>query len=325
VSGEWLMRCEPRTLEDIRALGGNDAADERMFGTAARVSQTNLALYRTFAQPAVRTLMNSQFAEWLQQLHPLRLQYTVFSDENPFMAHIAALADQVRKDRKPAAIDNPFLSLQQSASRQIVNAFDRLRDANEALAERTFLSIYGSPTLQVGMGIDLESTKPLRKAGKSPLHKHFMEYRIAELRSQFGNGGLRASVVRSALYVGMSHGSFDERSFELIRRIRLVPDGMPRLTLVEFKALVREQYFMLLIDEEAALAAIPSLLPASAEERQQALAVLREMLSVRGEVTGEAADRLKRIVRLFDVEERSGDMARIGEARTGDKRRTMAS
>src|SRR3954449_2532436 len=27
VSGEWLMRCEARTLDDIRALGGNDAED----------------------------------------------------------------------------------------------------------------------------------------------------------------------------------------------------------------------------------------------------------------------------------------------------------
>src|SRR4029077_509932 len=28
-SGDWIMRCEARTLDDIRALGGNDAADDR--------------------------------------------------------------------------------------------------------------------------------------------------------------------------------------------------------------------------------------------------------------------------------------------------------
>ncbi len=37
-TGEWVMRCEQRTLDDIRALGGNDAADERCFAAAARVS-----------------------------------------------------------------------------------------------------------------------------------------------------------------------------------------------------------------------------------------------------------------------------------------------
>ena len=55
--GNWVMRCEARTLDDIRALGGNDMADERRFATAARVSEINLALYRTFAQPVVRALV----------------------------------------------------------------------------------------------------------------------------------------------------------------------------------------------------------------------------------------------------------------------------
>ena len=312
ISGEWLMRCEARTLEDIRALGGNDTEDDRRFATAARVSETNLALYRTFAQPAVRSLMNSQFADWLAQVHPLRLQYAMFSDENPFMAHVGALADRVRQDRKPAAADNPFVVLQERMSRQIVEALDRWRDANEALAERIFLSIYGSPTLQVGMGIDPESTKPLRKAGKNALHRQFVDYRIGELRSRMGGGGLRAGVVRSALYVGMSLGSFDERGFELVRRIRLVSDGMPRLTLAEFKALVREQYFMLLVDENAALAAIPSLLPVSAEERHRALVLLGEILSVRGELGSEATKRLSRIVELFGVKDAPIDVPRIG-------------
>ena len=59
VTGNWVMRCEARTLNDIRALGGNDAADERRFATAARVSEINLALYRTFAQPMVRAMVGS--------------------------------------------------------------------------------------------------------------------------------------------------------------------------------------------------------------------------------------------------------------------------
>ncbi len=57
VTGEWVMRCEARTLDDIRAMGGNDLADERKFAAAARLSEINLALYRTFAQPAVRAMV----------------------------------------------------------------------------------------------------------------------------------------------------------------------------------------------------------------------------------------------------------------------------
>jgi len=58
VTGDWVMRCEARTLDDIHALGGNDAADERRFATAARVSEIGLSSYRTFLQPFVRAVMS---------------------------------------------------------------------------------------------------------------------------------------------------------------------------------------------------------------------------------------------------------------------------
>ena len=183
-TGNWVMRCEERTLDDIRALGGNDAADERRFATAARVSETNLALYRTFVQPIVRALVSAPMAEWMQQLHPLRLQYEFFSNANPMMAPVAAWAEQVRKDRRPAAADNPFLALQENASHQIVAALDAWRDMTETLAERTFLAVYGLPTLQAAVGVDPAATRPLRKAAKSPLHRELLQTRIAELKSR---------------------------------------------------------------------------------------------------------------------------------------------
>jgi hypothetical protein len=31
LSGDWIMHCEVRTLDDIRARAGNDAEDERRF------------------------------------------------------------------------------------------------------------------------------------------------------------------------------------------------------------------------------------------------------------------------------------------------------
>ena len=94
------MRCEARTLDDIRALGGNDAADERCFATAARVSEINLALYRTFAQPFVRAVFSSPVADWMKKMHPLRLQYEVFSDANPMMSSVAGMAEQVSENCK---------------------------------------------------------------------------------------------------------------------------------------------------------------------------------------------------------------------------------
>jgi hypothetical protein len=81
-----------------------------------------------------------------------------------------------------------------------------------------------------------------------------------------------------------------------------VEDDKPRLTLSEFKTLIREQYFMLLIDQAATLAAIPRLLPPDQETRRGAFIVLCHVLNARGDITGEAADRLRQVAQLFGVE-----------------------
>jgi len=301
VSGDWVMRCEARTLDDIRALGANDAEDERRFATAARVSEVNLALYRAYFQPVVRAFANPVLAEWMRQCHPLRLQYEMFSDANPFMAPVKIAAERVKAERKPVSPDNPFLALQEKASQQIVESLDRWRDTVESMSERTFLAVYGSQALQAACGIDSRNEKrSLRKAAKSPLHQQLVDKRIAELRAAITNGGLRECMVRAALYIGMARGGVDERSFEIIRRMRLATTSNQRLTLTQFKQMVREQFFMLLIDREATLSAIPSLLPDDAEARRTALAAIQEVATASGELTGDAAERMRRIVGLFE-------------------------
>jgi hypothetical protein len=297
-TGNWVMRCEARTLNDIRALGGNDAGDERRFATAARISENNLALYRTFAQPIVRAMASSPLAQWMQQLHPLRLQYEMFSDANPLMAPVAAMAEQVRNNRRPVATDNPLVAMQETASRQIVATLDAWREANEALAERTFLTIYGLPTLQAAVGVDPEATQPLRKAPKSPIHRELLQKRIAELKSNIPHGGVREAVLRSLIYVGMSRASVDERGFETVRRIRQAHGDIPLST---FKAAVRDQYNMLLLDRDAALAAIPAMMPPDPEKRREAFDLIKQVLAARGEMSAEDGARLSEIARLFGV------------------------
>ncbi len=49
--------------------------------------------------------------------------------------------------------------------------------------------------------------------------------------------------------------------------------------------LVREQFFMLLLDREAALAAIPKLLPDSMDERRQVFTAIEEILSASAEIS----------------------------------------
>jgi hypothetical protein len=295
--GKWIMRCEQRTLEDIRAMGGNTAEDERRFATAARVSEINLANYRNFVQPWVRAAVTPQMAEWTRKLHPLRVSYEAFGRDNVATKAVAKTADRIREQRRPAAQDNPFLAFQETVSKNIVNVLDKWRDAQEALSETLFLSIYGSPALQAAVGVKPDA-EVSPKPEMSPEHRKRLEARIAELKSQIGAGGLRESVIRGLLYVGMARGMVDERSLEALRLAR-ASDAGSRLTLAQFKTIVREQFFMLLLEPEASLAAIPKLLPPSEDQRREGLAAIRGVLSASAAISGETARRLERVTQLF--------------------------
>ena len=133
-------------------------------------------------------------------------------------------------------------------------------------------------------------------------HRRALDARIAELKSSIPQGGLRESGIRALLYVGMARDMVDERSLEALRRMRR-DDAESRLTIAEFKMLVREQFFMLLLDQEAALAAIPKMLPTDLDARRAVFAMIREVLSAAGEISGETKIRLDRVAELFGLGE----------------------
>src|SRR3954447_21223131 len=304
VVGQWVMRCEARTLDDIKSMGGNSPEDERRFAAAKRVSEMNLAAYKKFIQPWLKNVVTPQMAEWARNMHPLRLQYEAFSSQNPWMTTVKSAAEEIEQKRKPASKDNPFLAFQEQSSKQIVDVLDSWRDSQEALSEAIFLNVYGSPVLQAAVGIDPRS-EPSRRREMSAEHRTMLEKRIAELKSKIGEGGLREAAIRSLLYIGSARGTVDERSIEALRQVRRDYSG-PRLTLPEFKMLVREQFFMLLLDQEGALAAIPKLLPNDVNQRRTVLAAMREVLSASGAIADERAARLQRVAGLFGVDAAEG-------------------
>jgi hypothetical protein len=64
---------------------------------------------------------------------------------------------------------------------------------------------------------------------------------------------------------------------------------------------VREQFAMLLIDEKAALATLPSLLPADVPTRAEAFDAIKQVAAACGKISEEDENRLSEIGRLFGV------------------------
>ena len=295
IVGDWIVRFEPRTLDDVRDIVKPDADNERRFATVRRVSEINLGMYRALFQPFVRASVNEQTAEWTKKLSHAELPFQIFSERNPLMQQVAQLAEQVRQQRKPVAADNPFVAWQAQMSDGIIAALDGYRDQRDAIMEKMFLAIYSSPALQAMVGVGASGEPARKKPGLDKEHAALIQERIAELKAGIAEGGPREAAIRALLYIGMGSGA-DERMFNTLRQIRAENEG---LTLQAFKQTVREQYFKLHLDCEGAVAAIPKMLSTDPARRTRILEALRRTAGAAGELAGERAARLARIEQLF--------------------------
>jgi len=298
--GNYVVRFERRDLNELRALGGNDDEDERRFATVARLSEINQGLYRTFVSPFVRAMTSEQSAEWMRNMHPYRMRYELFSDMNPFLKGISALAEQVREQRRPASPDNPFLRMQEAASDQIVAALDQYQLFRDQAVEQFFLSTYGQPLLQTLVGLRADSANIRRRIGRDIARESVVAARRTEAAKRLASGGEREAVIRSILYIARSPEMrvADERAFGVLRELRTHLPAKERVSLARFKEVVQEQNMILQLDEERAMSALPKLL-ADTEDRKRALEGVRQIMTASGELIGEAARRMSRVTELF--------------------------
>ncbi|MGH8587588.1 MAG: hypothetical protein ACREWE_15865 [Gammaproteobacteria bacterium] len=149
------------------------------------------------------------------------------------------------------------------------------------------------------LGLKASDEAPRRRPGLEPEERAFLERKIAELKGRITEGGLREAGIRAMLYIGLGDAFVDERGFAVLRRARVEHKGLP---LAEFKQKLREQFYMLVLDQEGAVSAIPGMLPDDFEQRQKWFAVIREIVLAAGEPSEERRRRLARVAGLFGVD-----------------------
>ncbi len=302
IAGDYVTRFEPRTLDDIRGLGGNTPEDDRRFAAVARISDINKGLYATFARPSIQATVNEPFAEWLRMMNPARSQYYLFSHLNPFMAPVAPMADWVREHRRPVSPDNPYLSAQNRVSDEIVQGLDRWRDARDGAVERLFMSLYNAPLLQalVGLAAPGEDARPPRVRDEA--FDALFEKRMAEIMARVDEGGVREALFRVLIHARRGEGALDERAFQMLRKIREEHPGTQQLSVDAVRAVFREQVFLMLMDEAAAMSALPKLLR-DEKERREVMALAERVLEASGPLTPDQRARLRQVDALLHNKE----------------------
>ncbi|MCC5812232.1 MAG: DUF3141 domain-containing protein [Ectothiorhodospiraceae bacterium] len=295
---DYLLEFTPRTIDELDEHIQHKPEDDTRFATVARISEINLGLYRLFLQPWVRAAVTPEAAEWMRQLHPLRIGYRVFSDRNAFMRSIPGLAERIRDDRHPVSADNIFLAMEKAVSRQIWRSLEGFRSQRDAAIEQFFLALYGQPVLQALVGLYGDAHVHRRRPGEEPEHRRFLQRRAAELRERISQGGSHEAVMRAVIYVLGGAPTTDERNFKRLRASRAELE--PTAELDAFKRLVREQFFILRLDRGAALEAIPQLLADQTDQQlEEHLEHLEHVLAASGDLSDHASERFQEVKALF--------------------------
>jgi hypothetical protein len=301
IEGHYLFRLVPRTLDDIRAFGGNSPEDDLKFRAVSHVSNINRRLYETYMRPLVQSLTPPAFGDWARSMHPNRMRFAIFSDENPAMRPIGELAGQLRADRKPVAEDNPFLAGQQVWAKTVSSTISAMGSARDAWTEQAFHMFYGSPLLQALVGLGAPGEPDTQRIARDALREQAQAKKREVLEERFEEGSAIEAALRSIVWVKGAEGGADERSFAVIKQLHdAQPPGRPR-SMSELKEILRDQAMLVRLDEQRAIKAIPKLLPRDQDDRARTLRAVQRVILAKGELTTEGKSRLAKVEQLFGV------------------------
>ena len=302
IAGDYIMRLEARTIEDILALGGGGEEDERRFETVSRVSEINEGMYRTFVGPWVQMWSNNETAEALRLMQPHRAQHLFLSDKNPVMRALEPLAEAVRENRRPAAPDNPFLAWQKMVSDQIVQSLDLYRDARDSASEAMFQAVYDSPWVQAAAGLRSAAAEAPKPRARDVAREALIEKKFDAIKARIAQGGFNEGLIRILVYTGREESKFDARSFRMLQTIHSEYSQVTPISFREFRELVKDQSYMVLLDEARALAALPKLLQ-SDEARRQALELAVRVATAARSLSPVREERFQKVREVLGVEQ----------------------
>jgi len=274
IPGEYVARFEMRKLADIMALS-ESRQDEDYFSSVAEVSDYNDELYRKFLSPAIRLTTTEQSAEMLRWLNPSRMKYYLFSERfNPGMASFRIWSDWVRQNRKSAREGNYFTVVERDLAQTIEDALDTYRELRDDIYRNIFKAMYGP--------LGFASLFPGKKAQvleqENAEREAAIHSKIEELKGRMDRGGFNEALIRLVMAAMIHIGMIDYRSSLIAKRLE-EQHPEDKISNAEWREMIQDQYFMLIIDEDRAIASLAKLLPTKAE-REKCVAMTMEIMMI---------------------------------------------
>jgi hypothetical protein len=169
--------------------------------------------------------------------------------------------------------------------------------------------------LQALVGLRSSDAPPRHRPGIDAVYRGFVAQRTEELTRKIEGGGAREAAIRALFYIRLPEGVADERGFRLLQRLR--EEAGSELPLAAFKALARDQFYTLMLDEQRAVAAIPAMLDRDPEFAAHMGATLRRVIDVVGVESKTGKERLAAVGALFEARTRFKPRSAPSESAAG--------
>jgi len=255
-----------RDMRDILHLD-DGLEDEAAFVPVATLSRYFDNLYQTFASPLVRALVDESMAEWIRQLHPLRVQRYGFSDLNPWMWPFKLLAPAVKKQRQPTQADNPFTIMEKASAESVNFLLDSWRQTRDTVQELAFKMVYENPWVQALWG-----TKSTPTESEQSAYSDLVTVSDGAWQQAMQQGGFVEAVIRIIYAVMRVNQRFDRIQFQVARKIIKANQRFKNISADKIKRISRQQIAILEHDLDAALESLTGLLPTK-DDRLEALEI----------------------------------------------------
>ncbi|MBF0413113.1 MAG: DUF3141 domain-containing protein [Desulfamplus sp.] len=304
-SQPWLndhgVKFVERDIKDILALD-DGLEDEEAFHSVSAISSFNDKFYQDFISPWVKIFSSELSAEFIRQIHPLRVERYLYSDMNPMMRPVKSVAQIVKTSRFQSKKDNIFIEMERHFSDIVVNSLELYRKTRDDLYETMFYSMYGNDWSRT-LFFNSESRSLESALGVKKKTTELFE----EIQNQFWHaamkqGGFEEAIVRIIVAVTKADSVMAMSEYGAADDYIKKDEKLNKIKPERLKNMIREQSAILEKDKELALATLADLLP-DREDRITAVEFANTIANADDVLSAEEISVLKTIetVLLKDV------------------------
>jgi hypothetical protein len=296
--GDYTVHYEHRKMADILALNPEGRDEEALFSTIAKVSELNATLYKTLVRPWIRMFATRPLGDAIGNMHSLRLQRQMFTDEFVLAPLIRQWAKKAREERVTVPQDHPLRQAEKKLDAQISASLNKYRDQRDADAVKLARTLYGPQGLGMFFKPDpADSEVAMARAGKE------LEVTRASVLEHISEGGFAEAVCRIVLAGMASIGIFERRSFRLAKLLAKLPGDTlgKEAASTNWLTLLKEQARVTAVAPVEALNALEHMLPDQVS-RERALAISAAVMMIEPTLSNPRSEIIEFLIGTLNVD-----------------------